>query len=442
MSAGQNYYKTDGFRENNDLERQLYNVFAQASITPKTSIQAEYRYSNEKNGDLRLRFDPTNFLTNRRDELEKRIYRVGFHHNFTPGSDLIANFQYQDAEASGDLFPILEFLSDQEAYFLEGQYLYRFEKVIFEFGGGYFDSELTDQTTFFQTPLPLLEQNTSHANIYLYSKINYPKDFIWTIGGSADFVEESIIDTDQLNPKFGVTWNVFPRTTVRGALFRVLRRTLISEQTIEPTQIAGFNQFFDDVAGTDAWRYGMGIDQKITDTIFAGGEFSKRDLDRPISDISQGDLVRHVDDNEILGRAYFFWTPHDWFSIGVEYQYEKFDRDSAFPGEDDVTELETHRIPLKFNFFHPLGLIAKLGVTYVDQNGRFGNTRVGGITPGDDQFWILDSLIGYRLPKRYGLLSIEVKNLLDEDINFQDTDPSNPQIYPQRYIVGKITLSF
>ena len=53
-------------------------------------------------------------------------------------------------------------------------------------------------------------------------------------------------DKDQFNPKFGVIWNPVPNTTLRGAIFRTLTRTLVEAQTVEPTQVAGFNQFFDE----------------------------------------------------------------------------------------------------------------------------------------------------------------------------------------------------
>ena len=63
--------------------------------------------------------------------------------------------------------------------------------------------------------------------------------------------------------------------------FRVLKRTLLNDQTLEPTQVAGFNQFFDDFNLTEAWRYGGAIDQKFTSSLFGGVEFSKRDLTFP-----------------------------------------------------------------------------------------------------------------------------------------------------------------
>jgi hypothetical protein len=70
---------------------------------------------------------------------------------------------------------------------------------------------------------------------------------------SGDFPGE---ETSQFNPKFGVTWNPLAATTVRAAIFRTLKRTLITDQTLEPTQVAGFNQFFDDINLTETWRYG------------------------------------------------------------------------------------------------------------------------------------------------------------------------------------------
>ena len=42
----------------------------------------------------------------------------------------------------------------------------------------------------------------------------------------------------------------------------------------------------------------------------------------------------------------------------------------------------------------------------------------------------MDLAVQYRLPKRLGLISLGVKNLFDEQFNFQDTDPFNPDVIP------------
>ena len=293
-----------------------------------------------------------------------------------------------------------------------------------------------------------LDSTVNHTNAYLYLHARYPEVVTWTVGGSADFFRDSadvsgIENRNQFNPKFGVTWIPRPGTTVRGAVFRVLRRTLpFTSQTIEPTQVAGFNQFYDDFPGTDAWTYGAGADQKISDSLFAGVEYSQRDLDVPISVTAPPEptTYKRFDWKERQGRAYLYWAPDPRLALSADYQYERQDRE-AHP----VKEVRTHRVPLAARFFHPSGVFATATGTYFDQSGEF--FRIGQApstdtpTSGSDRFWIFDASAGYRLPDRWGIVSIEGKNLFDRSFQYQDTDPVRPVIQPERTVYFKITIS-
>ena len=127
-----------------------------------------------------------------------------------------------------------------------------------------------------------------HFNTYAYSYINLLKNVTFTAGLSIDVLSGDSLDVGdqtQANPKFGITWEPIRGTTLRAAAFRVLKRTLITDQTLEPTQVAGFNQFFDDLNGTKSWRYGAAIDQRFTKDLFGGVELSKRDLEFKVIDI-------------------------------------------------------------------------------------------------------------------------------------------------------------
>ncbi len=66
----------------------------------------------------------------------------------------------------------------------------------------------------------------------------------------------------------------------------------------------------------------------------------------------------------------------------------------------------------------------------------------GALEAGEDDFWIVDLSLGYRLPNRRGVLSLNVDNLLDEEFRFQDLDPENPSIMPERMAYFRFTLSF
>jgi outer membrane receptor protein involved in Fe transport len=257
-----------------------------------------------------------------------------------------------------------------------------------------------------------------------------------TVGGSFDRLSGDIPggDIDQFNPKVGLTWNPIPSTTIRAAAFRILKRTLVTDQTLEPTQVSGFNQFFDDSFVTDGWRYGGGIDQKLGRDAFVGAEFSKRELEFPFL---FGPEVAEAKWDEWLGRAYVFATPHPWLALRAQYIYERFEREQDQPL--GFSELKTHRVPLGITFFHPSGLSASMTTTYWNQEGLFAQGP--GLVPGSSDFWLVDAAVSYRLPKRYGFISFGATNLLDKEFEYFEVNVFNPTIVPKRSIFVKLTLA-
>ncbi len=454
LSAGYTHFETDGFRANNDQNDDIANVFAQVELTYKTSIQAEYRYRDTQKGDLPLRFDPNNFFSTERNSTETESIRLGLHQTFTPRSHLLVSFIIQNTDyryLDTDPFFTLDLATDEDGYMGEIQHLFHSDRFHITTGAGYFDADQENTDIFFFPPPVVTSSDINSYNVYLYSNINFPKDVTFTIGASADFFERDDkesddldMDENQFNPKFGITWNPIPATTLRAAVFRTLRRRILSDQTLEPTQVAGFNQFFDDGEGSDSWRYGVAVDQKFSASLYGGVEFSKREIEVPYDFYPfppANPSVERTDWEEQLGRAYLYWTPMSWLTLSAEYQYENLERDPAFIGPEYFEEIETHRFPLGIGFFLPCGFSAQMKTTYVDQEGKFGDP-FSGFLEGDDQFWVVDAAISYRLPKRLGIIALEAKNLFDEKFNFQDTDPANPWIVPEQVISAKCTLAF
>jgi tetratricopeptide (TPR) repeat protein len=459
FSLGYSHFETDGWRKNADQDDDIANAFLQLELSPKTSIQAEYRYRDSERGDLQQRFFEEDFFPGLTDKEEIHTFRLGGRHAFSPNSIVLGSFTYQDSDGrltdDAPPFPgitFVEFKGPLDDISGELQYLFRSRRVNLTIGAGHFnldgDVDTTVRTLFpppFNVFREILDADIEHTNGYAYSYIYLPKNVMLTVGASFDSLEadRGFIpggDDDQLNPKFGITWNPFPATTIRGTAFRVFKRTLITDQTLEPTQVAGFNQFFDDVNATDAWRYGGAIDQKFTRDIFGGAEFSYRDLEVPILDISGPiPIARESDNEEYLGRAYLFWTPHKWLALRGEYIFERFENELV-AGEEPL-EVDTHRVPFGVNFFHPSGLGASLTVTYVNQDGKFERLVSGLAQSGSDEFFLVDAGITYRLPKRYGFISIGASNLFDENFKFYNTDFDNPSIQPDGVFFARVTLS-
>jgi tetratricopeptide (TPR) repeat protein len=468
-SLGQFHFRTDGFRENNDLTQNIHDVFAQASLSHKTSVLAEYRAFDIDQGDLELDSLADNFRRGQRHTERYKGGRVGVHHAFAPGSDLIGTAVYElhkHDEQVKELIPDVGFdiefdvtdrFVDHVANVELQQILHRGRYHLVA-GAGYLHvnrDDTLDQAISSIPPIfpPIISQDrldskVEHTNGYMYVHIRYPESATWTVGGSVDFFRDSadvsdIKDRNQFNPKFGVAWIPRQGTTVRAAAFRVLRRTLpFTSQTIEPTQVAGFNQFFDDFEGTDAWTYGAAADQKITDSLFGGLSYSRRDLDVPflITGLPAPFTYRRFDWKERQGRGYVYWAPDPRLALSADYMYERQDRE-AHP----VKEVTTHRVPLSARFFHPSGVFATATGSYFDQSGQFFRNGQAPTTStpesGSDRFWIFDASAGYRLPARWGIVSVEGKNLFDRSFQYQDTDPNRPIIQPRRTVYFKVTLA-
>lgn len=452
FSIGQFHYETDGFRENSDQRKDIFNLFSQISPSTNTSIQAELRYMKTLKGDLTLNFFPDDFLPSLAQDEEIKSARIGMHHSISSASDILgsvmlhsAEFDFQDSSV-----PDLSFAKKtrSHSYSAEFQHLLRSEHLNIISGAGHFRINSDDFLTIEIAGNPpeiysdKIEEDVRHNNLYLYAHINYFKNMTLTAGGSADFFKNNDDNRKQFNPKIGLTWNPHPDTTLRTAVFRVFKRTLLTDQTIEPTQVAGFNQFFDDINDTDSWRYGAAVDHKFTKDIYGGAEYSMRNLIVPftfISDQAQSPELRRGDWKEQAGRSYVYWTACKSVSLSVEYQYERFDRNQEFPF--GIEKLETNSFPIGIHLFHTSGFIAKLKSSYIIQRGVLVPQLTGTPAEGKDHFWVTDILINYRLRNRSGLISIGIKNLFDDFFKFQDTDLANPEMLPERQVFFRITLA-
>ena len=463
FSLGYSHFSTDGWRVNADQKDDIGNAFVQLQLTPSTSVQGEFRYRETERGDLVQRFFREDFAPGERNREERHTVRLGARHAFSPNSILLGSVMYQDVKFTqtddevGFPVTLLSVKRPETAVSGELQHLFRSRYVNLTTGVGYFDIDGRIAQRVSLDPLfaalvgldPELRASAStdlqHVNGYAYSYISPLRSLTFTAGLSVDALKGDSLDVGdqtEVNPKFGVTWEPIRGTTLRAAAFRALKRTLITDQTLEPTQVAGFNQFFDDFNGTKSWRYGGAIDQRFTKDVFGGVEVSQRELEFKVIDIISDPTngsTETLNADEHQRRVYLFWTPHPWLALRAEYMFERFELELL---ADDRFELTTHRIPLGINFFHPSGVSTSLTATYWNQHGRFQRITTGEVEAGHDRFWTVDAAIGYRLPNRYGFITVGATNLFDEDFKFFDRDARNPTIQPTRTVFGKVTLAF
>jgi tetratricopeptide (TPR) repeat protein len=478
FSLGYEHFETEGFRENSDQEDELANAFFQLELGAKTSLQAELRQRETETGDLEMRFFEDDYRPELRETKDQMSGRLGLRHSFSPSSVLLVSYIYQDKDSglSDGADPISGTLSididqQEKAHSFEGQYIFRSPSLGRSDGGfnlmvgaGHFDIDAEGAlTAVIDLPPPPFgpgpiedispfEFTTTHSNAYAYSNITFRGDFTLTLGVSADRFEEQggFGDKDQVNPKVGVIWRPWPNTTLRAAYFETLKRTLVTDQTLEPTQVAGFNQFYDDPSAASTKVYGGALDQKISRNVFLGLEYTERELVIPTSffDFQTMDfIVLDLPRDEQLGRAYLFATPHRWWALRAEYRYEMLEHDPFL--QLGFAEVTTHKVPLGLEFIHPSGFGASAGATYLQQEGIFEDrSQPLAFAPGETDFWTFDAGLRYRLPKRFGFITVGVNNLTDEEFSYYASEsvlPSaarNLSLRPGRFWFARVTLAF
>jgi Flp pilus assembly protein TadD len=461
VQFGQFYFETDGFRENADLRQKSYSLFYQDDFSVASSWQLEGRTTRIDNGDVRLQFDPATFSPNERKRTETQSLRLGLRHSPSPDSTWLASFITSErVENSAFFFSFPGLLIDLKDRFQAGaesgelQYLGRARSLDVIAGGGLVrerDSTRSVEVVTFDPFPPDPPTETSarsrarHGNAYAYGLWRAPAGSIVTTGLAVDdFHDEVRFSQRRYSPKLGLVVPMSTGTTVRAAAFRSVRRLITTNRTLEPTQVAGFNQLFDDVNQTRSQRLGAAIDQRFSRGLFGGVELTRRDLEVPI--LGAGNTLSHYEDwDERLHRAYASWVVTPQLGASIDYMYEHRLRELP-PGVGDVIPVRTttHYAPFTITYHHPRGPFAAFRAGYVSQKVRFVDPS-GAETAGEDDFWIADASLGTRLPRRLGSISLDVLNLFDERFRHQDTDflgtARVPQFQPKRLVLFRVRIN-
>lgn len=452
FSLGQFHYDTDGFRENNYLKKDLYNAFVQVQITDDLNLQTEYRHEESRNGDLTLNFNLDNFARDLQEERHVDSYRIGGRYEFTPNSSLLASLIYQDVDYyqknvdqlelfPGFFFPATtEINRNRSGFISELQHYYVQPKCSLVSGFGYLNQKVK-QFSLSDGRSITINFDYARTSFYSYLKYHLTKALSTTIGFSFDFFEKDNLKVTPLNPKLGIEWRPNKSTTIRLAGFRSMSTFQTASQTIEPVQVAGFNQFFDEIDGMVSWRYGVGIDQKFNDYLSYGLEYSERKLFLP-------DSINDVHRSEELARLYLNFTPNEVVSLAVDFFYEQIrqpgrvitSNNSLNGGFFDA--VQTHRVPVTLSLFHPSGFSFKVRNTFIRQKGEFQDLATLTRAPDESSFAVVDLNFSYRLPKRYGMLTVGINNIFDKRIKYQNTNFSETLLAPERLLFSRISLAF
>ncbi len=456
-------FDDDGFRQNADQRTANYRGFFQFSPTHADSIQISALYGRQETGDLPIRQSPALMASERFETLLTNV-GVGYHRKLGPGADLAISAIYNETEQTGfntaSGGSATGTLSGPQ---LEGQSVVRRPGATWIFGLGAFDG-----TQKLEGSGSVLESDDIFRNGYALVKLRGSGPLEITAGISVEQVVAPVgivlprdanffpagleFEETEVSPKLGAALYLPSKTTLRAAVYYRLTPTLGRVQTLEPTQVAGFNQFFEDPGGTRSLSWGVGIDQEFARWLYAGGSYQKRDLkipqaycdfEDPFSGCGFQTVTQVVerDSDDDYWNGYMYATLGNRLALGVDYQRDQHDFDTTSISPVGLFQdfMRTERIRPQLRLHFPFGLFFGASGTRYDQEvDQFDDLTSSVRNTVESTFWIGDVFLGCRFPKRYGSVVLEAKNVADREFTFFERSVQD-RVVPTRSV--KLTLS-
>jgi tetratricopeptide (TPR) repeat protein len=456
-SVSQLHYETDGYLEDEGAKKNAYDGFVQFEVNPELTLQLNARTSNFDLDNTFFEFDPDFAFPTRISE-DTDMYRVNGRYSSRAASEVVWTVGYEDRDRDVHYAPldILVTRTKGELWSAEVQRVDRFTGVDLISGGSY----VTDDQHF---PVEGEQVDTTAATAYAYLNWQLPGERVSLATGLAfdqfdqDFTAfDDDLDRSDLSPKLGLIWAVADGTTVRAAAFESIRRPLMASQTIEPTTVVGFNQFFagfdnfyGDPEGNQSRRAAVAVDQRIGQETFAGIEGSLRKVELLIF---QNDEEASVNWREKNAKAYIYRAitpgsagllPRGWnAAVSLEGELQHFSRPVTRTGPEAIKDLDVTRIPVGLTVLAPFGVSLRTVVAYTNQEIDYAIAENFPVVTQDDDAWITDVFLEFRLPERLGIVSFGVRNVFDSTLTILETDPLSPRVAGARELVGTISLTF
>jgi tetratricopeptide (TPR) repeat protein len=463
-------FSDDGFRTNNDSSNNVARGFFMYAPTHRDQFQLNFIDGSRDTGDLPLREVPVIIGL---EQIETDFTNVGVSYRrvLSPAADLVVSAIHSDTEQTA-AFPLFGLASTARLSGpqVEAQYVLRQNALTWIAGAGHFNGEQEVEGGVFGGGTASFSGDDTFTNGYMYAKFRRIGPLEFTAGGSYEDVQapvglltprDALLSPNELDheegrfsPKLGVTAYLSRGTVLRAAAYSRLSPAIGRLQTLEPTQVAGFNQFFSDPAGTRSWNYGAGVDQTFRRNLFGGLSVLRRSLDIPepfcaTPDDIAGcagqqavDVVERTSD-DWLGSAYLNGTIGRRLALSLEYGYEQRDFDFTQVTQTGLFEdfVETQRLRPEARLAFPFGLYVTARGTRYDQSvDQFDDLSSDDRETVSADFWIGDLSIGYRLPNRWGSVALEALNLTDREFLFYRSSLEE-RVVPARTILLSVRFA-
>ncbi len=426
LTAQQVHYQSDGYRDNQSLDFDSLAISARHRLREGDQLFLQLSGEDWRSGDLTSRIDDRTdpdfqqsvrqtrldlALHHRRDAHRDWLFNVSLlrnEENFSDGAEAIT--LKSDGDTHAGRVELQHIRSEDRRQWILGSQAQRQR--------GDLRVDVISNSSGAVSSLPQSRyQDSDLLSAYAYLDTPLAPHLKATLGISAQRFENQRDTVSGISPKLGLIWDVTPTTRIRAAAFESLQNTLLINDGLEPTAIAGFSQFSDLHNGAMIRQLGLGLDTQLAPRLFAGLE-SRQQTITPFDD----DNPDRPKTRRLL--AYLYWLPNDRLSLSAAWRLDHFERQNA-PLEEPCS-LDTRSLPLQLTYFPNSRLSARFTVTPVQQDvglgsaGLFAESCSGNTTDTRSRFTTLDASLSYRLPQDRGWLTLGGQNLSDQTIHYQD----------------------
>jgi outer membrane receptor protein involved in Fe transport len=252
---------------------------------------------------------------------------------------------------------------------------------------------------------------------------------------STDPVGNNDTELRRWTPRLGLIYTPAPETHVRFSLGQNLGLREVGSASLAPVETAGIVNIRPGDLDKVVKSAGLGFDHRLGMDWLVNGEVQFRRTLLPLIDFFTGEQYL-TEFSHREGELKLNWVPAGGrIAAGISAGYEKRTNEDDFFALDSIKQQRLRDLTLSANWFvdSKLTLKAEVGRNWVDGDYLY-------VGPFDDASTQVNASLQWKLPQ--GRVELGVRNLLDDDFEYTESDPLAPRFSEGRLIYGSARINW
>lgn len=444
FSLAQLHYETEGFSAYNNLDNTTWEGVLKWDLLDSTRLFLSYKNFRSDRSDVFFPQEPYVYYAPSLIKDENWLMRLGLRHLFGNGGelrallsrqrtdqtihDLIYGFDTLLPNGKADSAELQYRQTNRLGLFVAGVQAYREEADFFNryFDAGEFVTYLSNAS------------KIKAGQVYAAQKVQLDEHWLLDmgLGWSRWNNQGNNIELRRWTPRVGLSYRPAPETQVYLALEQHLGLPQVGGASLAPVETAGIVQDRQVDAGKLVRSAGLGFNHRLSKDWLVGGEAQVRQAREPLT---TSYLFNEYTQRE--GKLKFDWIPAGGrIAAGLNAGYERRVAPNIYERLvlDSVQEQHLRDLILSVSWFmdNRLSLKGEVSRNWVD--GEY--QAFFPPSPYRDASTQINASLQWKLPQ--GKVEFGVRNLLDDDFEYTESDPLSPRFSKGRLIYGSARLSW